>query len=126
MLDFLLPPKGIDPKRMLQGAVIAALAAVALAVFWPNARLLSLATALFGGACSTLLLYAPVQRLRVAPERAPAVKTAMLIVSIAGLPFTLGHSATAAELALRFLAGAVCFGSLIVADRMRAIARGRT
>ncbi len=79
--------------------------------------------AFFGGAFSTLL-YAPLQRLRVAPERAPSLGTAALVVSLLGmyLGFT-GHSIAPPELASSFLGGALCFGGMIVADRMRAIAR---
>jgi hypothetical protein len=122
MLDFLMPPKGVNPKKLFRQTGIIALIAAALAVVWPHASLWSAAMAFLGGALSTFL-YAPLQRLRVAPKRAAALSTAALVVSILGWRLGLGHSTAPWELATRFLGGAVFFGAIIVADRMRALTR---
>jgi hypothetical protein len=96
--------------------------AFALGVVWPHANCWTLAAACSGGALSTFL-YAPIQRLRVAPERAATLCTAALVLSVLGSFLSLGHSTSPFELAMRFLGGAVCIGGMIVADRMRAITR---
>jgi hypothetical protein len=118
------PPRKLDimQARWLIG-VVAVLAGAFIFVEHGNPDRL---VAGLAGALLATFTYAPIQRIRVSPERATTIGTittlASIVVVVVGMT-GLSNVASAVRLAASFVVAATIFFGMIVSDRMRSIWR---
>ncbi len=109
----------VDVRKMRTGIVNVIAILCALSFFWHDSRIVSLEAALFGGLVATFL-FEPLRSLPLPSRSAKALGGAAALTSLVSLYFIAGTSTEPVDLLYRFVAGATLYGSVILADRLRA------